>query len=523
MAHPWYGKRGDDERLALKRRLRVMVDQQIAFDRDVVSYESSPRLQQWGQWRQIDGKLMAFSGRIERVESKPLDEAWEHERALAQGAIRLNVTLPENRYGAIEPLLQSGSLRGFDTLAVSYVRPGFVQLLHDQPGGGGRWSEEFAVDYARPQRVELSLPAASDGGLWAAIDAEEAKVRPELLRVRWNGRDVFRPELPAVPARPLSVALGINGWNSSSVSLLFSGRLEESARLEPLGAARPGVLTGQIATAEVMADPRGVYLRLDRANGEIAALVWQRDAGSQLTRFGWIEAGRVTWLVAVESDNLAALTVRLRVPPAGGSDGTEPAWVELDVRNQGVFGQKTEFFNRGAVELRGLRPPDWRWNAAGGSDVRPGGLLAKLPGRLRVRFKLPAGGFSGADPLLSAGKAGAADSVFLRGIGGDRYVLGVDHWGVGAVESLPVTLASDRVHTVLIELGSLGTEGQLARDRARLVVDEQVVLDVAQALYPVQPDEIVFGRNPLGMSTSNAAFRGDLISVRADARADDVR
>ncbi len=37
--------------------------------------------------------------------------------------------------GVIEPLLQSGGPKAFDTLAVRYVRDGVVQLLHDQAGG----------------------------------------------------------------------------------------------------------------------------------------------------------------------------------------------------------------------------------------------------------------------------------------------------------------------------------------------------------------------------------------------------
>jgi hypothetical protein len=125
--------------------------------------------------------------------------------------------------------------------------------------------------------------------------------------------------------------------------------------------------------------------------------------------------------------------------------------------------------------------------------------------------------------LLSAGRAGAADSIFLRGDGQGRYVLGLDHWGLGAVESKPVALAPDQVHTLVVELASLAKQGELPSGRARFLLDGQVVLDVAQALYPVEPKEIVFGLNPHGMSTSNAAFRGEIVSVRTQVAADDTR
>ena len=523
VAHPWYGSRGADERRALKRRLRVRVDGQVRLDRDVVSYDSSPHLQNWGKGRQSDGKVAVFSGKIERVTVRPVDDAWMRARAAETGAIRLRLELPQDRYGLTEPLLQQGGARGFDTLAVEYVRPGFVRLLHDQQNGGGRWSEAFAVDYSQPQDVEVSVPAASDGGVWGAVDPSEASVMPGLLRVRWNGREAFRPDLPVLPAETLGVALGVNEWNSSGVGTFFGGRLVESPRLESLGFVRSGMLAGEMPLRDMVVVERGVWLRLDRADGKMAALVWERVQKSGLIRLGWVEAGRVSWLGCVEPVDGVALNVGVQVPELRGASEHVPAWVEVEVRNRAVLAHRTDFFATGSIQARGLRPLAWTGAALGRGPGASARAERSPPGRLRLRFMLPAGGFIGGDPLFSAGRAGSADSIFLRGIGDGRYVVGLDHWGLGSVESEPVALAAEDMHSLVIELASLGAAGELPRGRARLVLDGRVVLDGPQALYPVTPQEIVFGRNPLGMSTSGAVFRGQIVSVRTRAGVDETR
>jgi hypothetical protein len=524
VAHPWYGGREADERTALKRRLQVRVDGELRFDRDVLSYDSSPRLQQWGEWLQGNGKIASFTGRIGRASVQPADESRMRSQAVARGAIRLKLRLPMDRYGWVEPLLAQGGGSGFDTLAINYVRPGVVRLLHDQLGGGGRWSEEFAVDYTQPQWVEINLPAASDDGIWAALGAGEAKARPDRITVRWNGRVVFRPELPPLPAKPLSLALGVNGWNASGMQAFFAGGLTELPRLEALGEVRPGLLTSRLRTGETLAAERGVWLRLERADGQVAAVVWQRGQDSGLTRFGWIEGGRVNWLAWVEPADVPAMSARLRIPDTGVSgEKRAPTWFDVEVRNKAVFARKTDFFDGSPIKAWGLAPDEWAGAATGKPMHEEARVTAQLPGRLQLRFQLPAGGFVGSDPLLSTGRTGAADSIYLRGIGEGRYVVGLDHWGLPAVESAPINLRSEGIHTLLIELSSLGTQGELPPDRARLVLDGRVALDTAQVLYATRPDEVFFGLNPLGMSTSGATFRGEIVSVRVKAGAEEMR
>jgi len=524
VVHPWYGARSSEERQGLKRRLWVSVDGQRYFNRDVLSFDSSPRLHRWGAAKGIEGDVSMFTGQMNRISFLPLNALGESSRAERRGSIRLKLLLPMDRYGWVEPLLQQGDARGFDVLAIQYVRPGFVRLLHDQLGGGGRWSEEFAVNYSQPHWIEFNLREASDEVPWTANSLDSPMSKQKLMSVIWNDREVFRPELPPLPVAAQNVALGVNWWNASGMRAFFAGQLEELPRLQEVGLVQSGLMTSPFNRVKFPPMGHGVWLRLERSDGNTAALVWQKVTESDLLRLGWMEDGRLTWLAWIEPRDVEAIQARLQISPTPVTAGVRsPTWLEVEVRNKGVFAHKTAFFNGQKISAWGLDKEAWQGSALGQADSVVVKAKMELPGRIRLRFQLPVGGFAGSDPLLSAGRAGAADSIFLRGDGKGNYVVGLDHWGLGAVESAPVALAPEQVHTLVVELASLGKLGELPPGRARLLLDGQVVLDVAQALYPVEPKEIVFGLNPHGMSTSNAAFRGEIVSVRAQAATDDTR
>jgi hypothetical protein len=183
-----------------------------------------------------------------------------------------------------------------------------------------------------------------------------------------------------------------------------------------------------------------------------------------------------------------------------------------------LLSASTDIFSGGKIQGDAILPSRWSGSAltpaGSGRAVRKAPSAIVLPGRIRIRFRLPPAGAPGGDPLLSAGRTGAADSVYLRGVGKGRYVLGLDHWGVGSVESAPLAISPGDTHTLVIEMGSLFTAQQIPPTTLRLVLDRQVVLSAEMSLYRVVPGEIVVGRNPLGMSTSQPEFRGEIISVR---------
>lgn len=520
ISHPWYDERPLAERIARKRHLRVLVNDEAVLDRDVLSYDSSPRLQHWGEAILAGGQGAKFRGDIQRTLTLPTDDWW-NRRNNSEGSVKFRIELPTNRYGATEPLLQMGGRAGFDSLSITYLRDGWVQLVHDQLGGGARVSGPFAVDYNQIHSLEIESPNLSDNLFWTERGPIDVDKSPANIRVNWNGRQVFAPELPPYPASRESIALGVNWWNSSSSFAFFTGFLEESPALKPTSEIQPGVLDWIFNSVDTLADLRGIIAQFSRTDGEKATLVWRRSyPGGRLT-LGWMEGGVTAWS-AEHDDSVKPMTaLRLQITKASWT-GTEtsPGWIELESGGQILISQQTTFFARGQVQARALLSERWLGSALVPASESVVQSKAKspssdLPGRLRLRFALPQNGYVGSDPLFSVGTPGAADSIYLRGLGQGRYVLGIDHWSVGANESTPFILDASAVHSLLIELGSLAAAGEFKPDHVRLILNEKVVLEVKVSLFPVKPETITYGLNPHGMSTSAAAFRGSIISVRA--------
>jgi len=518
--HPWYGERSLPERIARKRHLRVLVNDKEVFDRDVLSYDSSPRLQHWGEAILGGGQLMKFRGDIQRILTLPNDDWW-NRRNNTEGSVRFRVELPLRRYGATEPLVQLGGRAGFDSLAVTYLRDGWVQLVHDQMGGGARVSEPFSIDYSKVQSVEVEAPKLSDNLFWTERGPIEINKSPANIRVHWNGRQVFAPELPPYPTSRESIALGVNWWNSSAAVAFFTGIFVESPALRTLPEIQPGVLDWTFNSVDTLADLRGVIAQFSRTDGEKATLVWRRSyPGGRLT-LGWMEGGVTAWSADLDNSLKPMTALRLQITKGVWTGiETSPGWIELESGGQILISQQTTFFARGLVQARALLPESWLGSALvpaseSVAQSNPKSPSSDLPGRLRLRFALPQNGYVGSDPLFSVGAPGAADSIYLRGLGQGRYVLGIDHWSVGASESTPFTLDASAVHSLLIELGSLAAAGEFKPDHVRLILNEKVVLEVKVSLFPVKPETISYGLNPHGMSTSAAAFRGSIISVRA--------
>lgn len=505
--HDWYGSLPADQRAVLKRRLQIAVDDQLRFDRDVPSHDAPPRSVRWGQWRIGRSPEAVFPGEISGPRVVPREANWVAPRLVRQGSLRLELTMPQDRFGLSEPLVQSGAYPRCDMIYVRFVRPGVAQVVHDRFSVGEDTSEEFAVDYGQPQLVEIELPFARDpldvddqGMVVLGTDAPG--------RVRWNGREILVLRSGAHPSRRAEIVFGANLVQASGTRHSFAGEMREGRGLQPVHTAAGGSLISPLLDEATFRGTRGTVIAWRRPDGSHFALVWRRAPGAPTVQLGWVNEEKVFWSESAIEVVGPALQIQLPQAELPG-DEQRRGLFEVEQNGRLVLTALTDFFNAPPADALALEG-EWRGSAL---RAAPEAVAeAALPGRVRLRFGVSAEGFSRSQPLLVTGRTGSADALYLRPVGGGRYAIGLDHWGYGGPESLPFELPAG-VHTILIEMANLSPGGEGAG--VRVWLNDALVLDQPQqALYPVQPSEVFVVRNPLGMSTSGEKFDGALYSVR---------
>lgn len=124
-------------------------------------------------------------------------------------------------------------------------------------------------------------------------------------------------------------------------------------------------------------------------------------------------------------------------------------------------------------------------------------------------------GYSGqADPIIVTGRPDEADFLAVNYLDEDTITFRYDSWGHGGPVSLPIKIVPGKsypLEIVLPSVSALVTSANLPPDRARIIFDGQPVLDSPVAYYQRSPQNIWFGRNPVGGSICGAVFRGTLL------------
>jgi len=298
--------------------------------------------------------------------------------------------------------------------------------------------------------------------------------------------------------------------------------MEREPARKDLGAIQGGSLLFQPGPSGPFDDEHGILIRFDRDDGKVGGLAWRRNGSADGMFLGWTENGLSVWSRHPVDTGRSPIVVSVSRDGAPIGDVMAPAGVGgpgrimVEMGTETLLAMRTDFFSSGTAHASGAGGGEWSGTALLHSLTGSSGEPAPevLPGRIRLGFLVPVAGRISSSPILEAGRVGAADSLYLRALSDGRYVIGLDHWSVGAAESAPFELAAGELHALVIEMTSLETGGATADGTVRVSLDGRMVMNRRTQLYPVLPGEVVFGRNPLGMSTSAAAFEGDLISVR---------
>jgi hypothetical protein len=152
------------------------------------------------------------------------------------------------------------------------------------------------------------------------------------------------------------------------------------------------------------------------------------------------------------------------------------------------------------------------------AGLRSASEWAGYPGPLHFKVVVPAPSPGAALPLVTSGSNGAGDFIFLS-YGPDLEAkFGHDHWGSQPAQSSRQKLEPGSVHDVLVSFGALyppetinpSLDRRVAhlRNRSIVAIDGKLVLDSHEPSYAATPEQIVYGENSIGGSSTRALFDG---------------
>ena len=133
------------------------------------------------------------------------------------------------------------------------------------------------------------------------------------------------------------------------------------------------------------------------------------------------------------------------------------------------------------------------------------------PWTLDVTF--PQGRSHRRDPLLSTGRPGRADILFVEYLDGRHLRFALDHWNEGVRQWPPVELDYGKAHRLTLRIDHLA-DGGVPRS-VRVDLDGRTLVDEAADLYPVTAEEVYVGYAPYLNSSCGLEFSGTLRTVPA--------
>jgi len=143
-------------------------------------------------------------------------------------------------------------------------------------------------------------------------------------------------------------------------------------------------------------------------------------------------------------------------------------------------------------------------------------------GAVRLGVIFDPGNSAEAQPILSTGRKGAGDELFVQFVGPDSIRFGFDHWDHVVIFSQQISCDLKKPHLLTISFGSLYPEGAQRplntdldplRHTLLLTFDGRVLICQKVDCYAAGPHSIVLLHNFLGFSTATRDFSGRFISA----------
>jgi len=137
-------------------------------------------------------------------------------------------------------------------------------------------------------------------------------------------------------------------------------------------------------------------------------------------------------------------------------------------------------------------------------------------GPVRLRVKFPEFKAMVGEPLVSTGRSGAGDLVYVFYLGPGRLRFAHDDWNSGQLETEAVPFDPAAEHVIEIDFGGLrpaAAPGPRTSGKFRLRFDGRELVAQDRPFHPATAAEVSFGFNAIGASTADPQFRGEELTV----------
>jgi hypothetical protein len=464
-------------------------------------------------------------------------EAREKATAGAVGPIRVDFYLPYGRQNVNEPIVATGKVGKGVVVFVDYVDATHISLGADVWGGLFQ-SAPIAVDYSKLQTLVVSDGALfpRDNPRTKELTSTEARQLLNEIRVELNGKVAIREAADTYLSTPEEVLVGRTTFGSLTAPA-FQGRIIHVERLPiprtvMLPASRSARMTvifpeDREGTTEPLLDAQA------GSDNCLLAVTYLSPGRARLSLLGRSSAPRM----AVDIDYDRKLAHQIDIQPATDAEAGESLDLSCSFDGKQVLGAASPVPSKYVPILRsGLNE-----SALPGSEARFLGsrldLLAMTEGSESVAgpqwgmavmaVTFPANKTGRHEPIMTSGKTGAGDFIYVVYEDDHHVRIGFDHWNGGGAVSDPVAVDYHVPHEIWVSSSALypahpddpAWKSIPAADRERLrthtlvALDGTTVINSSQAAYASSPAQLDFGENRIGGSSADATFSGVVHSV----------
>jgi hypothetical protein len=439
----------------------------------------------------------------------------------AAGPLQLHFKRPSSPPSTPLPLLSTGHVGAGTVISVLFIDPQKARLYADV-WGTLFMSEPVSIDSHRMNSLVVSDSALfpQDAPEVRTLSPNERSRLRANLTVELNGTPVIQASTNAFETTPKELRIGESQFGTL-VGMTYPGELGTVRRLPiprmvPLPSGHHAHLkirfadgrfdeSEPIASVSVGAEQRLCYVTYVYT-GSLRVGVWAPgDTRGHSKEVAYDPAADHDIDLSVShTPNGLALSCSFDGKHLFGEEGTAcdlPPVITTGVNVAGAPGFPARFTGQ-QLDLE-IVP----------NSARPEAAVIQGPEHLVVT--LPLGRLGRREPLLTTGRTGAGDIVYVVYDDPSHVRIGFDHWGYGGQLSEPITVDYRVPHEIWISSPTLLASADRAADMrphpaSMLTVrfDGSDVLSIKVATYPAGPGEVTVASNKIGASTCDEEFTG---------------